>query len=169
MSRMTTLVDWDWQAGIPQEGWPEALHPDLQFFLDYWRGLHGPDGSLPKRSDVVPFDLKPLLPGLIIFDVCRQPDGGYRYRYRLVGSDHDRANKRSLTGLFLDEVHTPVELSQVQPVYREILESGAPHYWTRANALPGREITSYQRVLAPFADRSGAAAFLIGAWVWNLS
>ena len=169
MSRMTTLVDWDWQAGKPEEGWPETLHPDLQFFLDYWRALHGADGGLPKRQDMMPFDIKPLLPGLIIFDVFRQVDGFYRYRYRLVGSDHDRANKRSLTGLFLDDVHTQRESDRICPIYRRIVETGEPHYWKRANALPGREVTSYQRVLAPFADGDGAVGSLIGAWVWDFT
>ena len=164
---MRTLQDWDWQAGESEESWPAVLHDNLQLFLTLWRELHGPDGSLPKKRDLDPVGIKPLLSGLVIFDVYKQPDGAYRYRYRLVGSDHDRANKRSLTGLFLDTVHTDREIEIVNDVYRRIIETRQPHYWARANALPDREVTRYERVLAPFADADDDVAFLIGAWVWK--
>ena len=164
---MRSLQDWDWQAGKSQEGWPAILHENLRLFLATWRDLHGPDGSLPKKRDLDPVNIKPLLPGLVIFEVLPQPDGAYRYRYRLLGSDHDRANKRPLTGLFLDEVHTEQEVEIVTQVYRRIIETREPHYWTRANALPNRDVTRYQRVLAPFAGADDTVAFLIGAWVWE--
>lgn len=166
---MRTLQDWDWQAGESQEGWPEVLHKDLQLFLSLWRSLHGPGGSLPKKRDLDPATIKRLLPGLLIFDVFRCPDRTYRYRYRLVGSDHDRANKRSLTGYFLDEVHSDKEIATVASVYRQIIETRQPHYWTRPNALPNRDITRYERVLTPFAGDNDSVDFLIGAWIWEIN
>lgn len=71
----------------------------LQDGYGYWR-RKAADRRMPSRHDIDPTDIPKLLPHVMLVDVV---DGG-RYRYRLIGTENERAHGLNATGRFLDEV-----------------------------------------------------------------
>ncbi|MFV3074585.1 PAS domain-containing protein [Niveispirillum fermenti] len=68
----------------------------LRELVDYWAGKRGPAGDAPRRHDLDPAEMRPLLPWLMLLDVLEDD-----YRYRLVGTGLDGLFGRPLTGLTL--------------------------------------------------------------------
>ena len=58
------------------------VSPVLKRLLDYWNAKRG-QRPMPARADILPSEIKELLPAIILFDVI---EGGRDFRVRLVGS-----------------------------------------------------------------------------------
>ena len=73
--------------------------PDFAFFrplLDYWESRRL-DRAAPRRSDIDPLDLPPLLlPHVLLIDVRHDP---LDFRYRLAGTAADTIHGQSLRGV----------------------------------------------------------------------
>ncbi|HEX9464812.1 MAG TPA: PAS domain-containing protein [Alphaproteobacteria bacterium] len=65
----------------------------------YWQRKAG-DRRMPRRADIDPTEIPKLLPHVMLVDVL---EGG-RYRYRLIGTENERAHGINATGRCLDEV-----------------------------------------------------------------
>jgi hypothetical protein len=140
----------------------------LLLFLAYWRELRDRLGRLPRRREIDPLAIpRGLLPGIGIFDMLPQPDGGWRIRYRLLGTAHTMAVQRDLTGRYFDEVHPAEELPGLAAEYLGILHSGEPHYIRRRTPLPNHEHIAFSRILAPLLDDDDRPRHLIGYWQWE--
>lgn len=66
----------------------------------YWAEKRG-ERTMPRRDDIDPAQLKPLLPDLIISELEPAP---LRVRYRLVGTRVAEVSGLDYTGLYLDEI-----------------------------------------------------------------
>jgi hypothetical protein len=65
----------------------------------YWRGKAA-GRMLPSRADIDPIEIARLLPDVMLVE--RLDDR--RYRYRLIGTENQRAHGINATGRYLDEV-----------------------------------------------------------------
>jgi hypothetical protein len=55
---------------------------------------------MPCRADIDPIEIPRLLPHVMLVEVVE----GSRYRYRLIGTENERAHGINATGCYLDEV-----------------------------------------------------------------
>lgn len=67
---------------------------------EWWRSKGGPL-TVPDRSAVDPFELKALLPNIIIAETEHSP---FRIKYRLVGTKVTEITGLDITGCYLDEL-----------------------------------------------------------------
>lgn len=81
----------------------DCREPAIRHLYDYWRHQRGTH-RFPARSDLDPIDMKPALGGIMIFEIHPQPNGGYRFRYRLKGSAIVARDGFDMTGRYLDEL-----------------------------------------------------------------
>jgi hypothetical protein len=135
--------------------------PKLRRFYDYWSSKRV-IGRFPSRGDIDPTEMPDLLPGITLIEVVRDPERGTRFRIRLFGTEHVRANRRDFTGLFVDEVFDGPEMEKLLPAYMSVAETGEPHFWKSRIPLAGREHYSYHRLLLPLADDGRTVDMLIG-------
>lgn len=152
--------------------WPPGIepHPDLLEFLAYWRGLVRPDGSLPARSDISPFELRRLLAGIAMIDVLpsEDPQYPYRYRWRLLGTSHQQHLKVDLTGKYFEDVHIPERLALAHRAFVPIIRERRPGYLRMSSS--GFTVTSvinyFERIMAPLSADGTHVNMLIGMWAW---
>lgn len=67
---------------------------------EWWIGKSGASGA-PDRATVDPFELRSLLPNLLIAEAEHSP---FRVRYRLVGTKVVEVTGMDITGRYLDEL-----------------------------------------------------------------
>jgi len=160
---------------LPSDGsvpiaWPPGIkpHADLLTFLGYWQHRVKPDGRIPSRADIAPDELRSLLPGIIMFDVLHQddPEFPYRFRYRLVGTEHRRYLNADLTGRTFDEALSPERLRMANESCFWIVRERRPNYLRMSTRGVGtyQRIAFYERILAPLANDGVTVNMLIGMW-----
>jgi hypothetical protein len=75
----------------------------IRELFDYWRGkCRGT--AIPRRTDIDPAEILPILPNLMIVDFEQQP---FRVRFRLVGTKVVEITGFEFTGRYLDEIVKP--------------------------------------------------------------
>ncbi len=119
----------------------------LQEAYNYWRRKCAAR-PLPRWADLDPMEIPKLLPHIILVDV--EPEK--RYRFRLIGTETERAHGFNATGRYLDEVLKGPEyrdhvlamydqaIGQRRPIYSESLflspEAGAVERHTKILFMP---------------------------------
>jgi hypothetical protein len=93
----------------------------IRQLYDYWRGKCR-DGRLPRRADIDPADLVPLLPNLLIADI-EEP---FRVRYRLVGTKIVEMTGFEMTGKYLDEIAASADEPTIAECYRRAAAEKRP-------------------------------------------
>lgn len=76
--------------------------PSLRCLLQQWLQAC-PPGSMPAEEFIDPFQLRYILGWLMVVDAVAQPAGGYRFRYRLVGTNLVDRRGCDNTGRWVDE------------------------------------------------------------------
>lgn len=89
-----------------------------------WERLRGGRPFPPRSAFDMP-TLQPWLTHIEIVEVHPQPDGGRRYRYRLVGTAINGIDGIEVTGRFADEVFGDLYRSVIEH-YDRAMESRAP-------------------------------------------
>lgn len=98
-----------------------ARSPLIAGLHAYWLGRCA-GRRLPRRGDIDPAALKPLLPNLVLVDLKRDP---FRILYRLVGTAIVRFAKLDCTGLHRDEFAPAIE-EDFHRIYRAVADSARP-------------------------------------------
>jgi hypothetical protein len=152
--------------------WPSALAPELGMFLEYWMSKHRADGGLPARADIDPSEIPRLLPGIGLIDVIPVIGGDDRvFRYRLLGSIHNRMHGRDVAGLTVEEAHGEEEAETLRRPWMQVTQMRVPHYWRREMALARGPLAGtklrYQRIVAPLAADGAEVDMLIGYWLFE--
>jgi len=122
----------------------------------YWRGKIKA-GLLPKRADIDPLEIRPLLPHVILWDVERDP---LRFRGRLVGSHIIEMSGRDATNHYIDFID---DRGAIEAEYRAAVESGLPRYKERRAHWPNHDYKYYARLLLPLAQDGRKVDMLFGA------
>lgn len=112
-----------------------------------WRGVN----LWPARDDIDPTDLRQILPHLFLVEAA---DGGARFRYILSGATVRQQLGFELSGRYLDDIFTGVQLERATVDYRTVI-SGHGHYALQHWSQRGRPIMQFRRLLLPMAaDRN---------------
>ncbi|HXS39316.1 MAG TPA: PAS domain-containing protein [Stellaceae bacterium] len=118
--------------------------PILAAAYQYWQGKRG-GRSMPRRSDIEPSEIVPLLPNLLIVEVL---GGGKRQRYRLVGTAIVEAFGVEFTGKYLDQVFSGEQLRSHEENYRIIAREKCTLLLSRRYHSPsGGELVCHRLVM----------------------
>jgi len=129
---------------------PEAVHPDIRRFYDYWRSA-APPGALPGRQHIDPLvDIPKLIANVVLYDVVRGADG-LRMRIRVAGETLVEIMGAAPAGRFLDEFVVPARRAQVRAAFAEVVDGHAAHYWENQMWTAGRQYIRMQRLALPLA------------------
>ncbi|MEQ8281392.1 MAG: PAS domain-containing protein [Parvibaculum sp.] len=92
--------------------------------LEYWRGK-AEGRPMPRRNDIRPEEIVPLLPHMVLFDITRMPGGGVDLFPRLAGARFEEVfgpiHNRPLSTRLAPEI-----LERWRVVARAMLEYGGP-------------------------------------------
>ena len=112
-----------------------ADNPVLAKLWTYWQAKRGAR-SMPRRSDIDPAEIAPLLPHL---QLVERIDG--RYRYRLCGTAISDAYGSELTGRFVDEIIPVHRRAIAEHHYRLVYDGCRPIFvknkYTTTKAVEG--------------------------------
>lgn len=114
---------------------------------DRWRGKR----SMPSRRDVLPEDLRDLLPYVALMQVTPDP---LDCRYLISGDAVDRASERGVKGMTIREV-LAMGSPSVQDAFRElyggVIDSGRPSFSRGSMDYRDRGYIKFDRVLLPLS------------------
>lgn len=139
---------------------PDALPPDLQTTLDYWRGLLRGEARMPFWDDLDIAALGEVAPRALAIEVFDKPQ---RFRLDIVGSDIDRRAGGGLQGRFPDRESRqdhPLEFILAQA--SATVEAAAPTFYANADGPDG----PYARIVLPMWG-DGRISMLLGAVAWG--
>lgn len=114
----------------------------------YWDSKRG-QRLMPRRGDIKPAEIVPLLPNLQIIEVV---DGGKRLRYRLVGTAIVAALGAEYTGKYFDEVFSGEQLRAHEENYRIIAREKCPLFVSRRYVTPGGAELFSRRIIMPLSE-----------------
>lgn len=146
-----------WTRPEPGPDW----HPEVRHMFAYWYALRPPSG-LPGRQHFDPIDVVPLLPGVWLLDIQKQP---FRLRYRLVGTRVTESIGRDVTGMWMDEAHPDaLQVPGYFDRYRAVVETAQPSWRKgRARLYIHQDYSTLENIFLPLA-RDGRAVDMILAF-----
>jgi len=111
----------------------------------YWRKLA--PGGPPRRADIDPLHIKPLLPYILIAEMSDEP---MRVRYRLVGTEVVRFTGMELTGRYLDDIKMDdFNLGELLRAYRLIRDSGQCGIGVARFVMDGTPLLTTEYLMCP--------------------
>lgn len=113
----------------------------------YWDRLRG-GNPMPRRGDIDPADIKPLLPNILIAELKTSP---FRVFYRLVGSTVTALSGVELSGRHLDEMIAADLENSWQDYYATVRADRRPLYGLARVPTAGGELFSYEFGIFPLA------------------
>ncbi|HWA90217.1 MAG TPA: PAS domain-containing protein [Rhizomicrobium sp.] len=148
---------------------PEAPEPALLAFLrTYWNQQRG-TGSMPRRQDISPAQMRAYLPHILLCDVVR---GGEDFRYRLVGSELQRYFKDNPTGRLMSEALKPFGADTVArtiETYAAVVARHAPLRIRGAGSIYSQAAKTFDALLTPLSSDGIMADMILGTFefVWD--
>ncbi len=132
-------------------------------FLAYWRSKcpsSATGTAFPQRRDIQPEEILRLLPYIFMLDVLHEGEE-LDFRFRLVGTAIVNVEGEH-TGLRLSAMFPDRETYKV--LWQQYCDAAAGRVWVRHETLhwQDRDHISYEVILAPLQDDSGAVRMLIG-------
>jgi hypothetical protein len=130
----------------------------LRSLYEYWRMKKGARLA-PSRGDVVPAEIRSLLPRIFMVDVVGAPP---RFRFRLVGTEVVERFGEEITGRFLDELDLDEVNQEISDDYRKAVASCGPvcSRWTYTKH--DGKLLRYERILLPLSSDGKAIDMILG-------
>lgn len=126
-----------------------AVHARFGDMMRYLAAA-APEGSLPGRQHIDPYDLRHIITLVNLVDVER--DGGtVRFRYRLVGEQQMQAAGRNITGLVVEEAVVPSLVARINGNMKKVLATRLPVYDRFPMPHPDRQFIDSERMYYPLA------------------
>jgi hypothetical protein len=130
----------------------------LQRLDDYWRAQRA-GREMPRRADIDPIGLKPILPKVILARVDLPTQ---RIHYTVVGTHCVAMAGMDFTGCFLDELDLSGETDTNWPqLYQRLLRERLPIFGTCQVALINGQRRPYVSGLYPLSDEHGGVSHII--------
>ena len=138
--------------GLPRQiDRDETLSGMAGDFCAHWLQMYDSAGGIPHRKNLQPWDLKPMLPRLLILEVM--PD--WDFKYRLMGTHIDKLSRGRYTGRRAREVPGHGPGGGIYALYRTTTEAK----WLTAIELPyvgpSELCHSVTQIAAPMMARAG--------------
>ena len=136
----------------------------LRDLVRYWQSIH-PRTHLPGRQHFDPLDIPKLLPLVTLTDVERDP---FRVRYRVLGSEIARAQKRDFTGKYADEVFPDRKNATIFECRRKAMETCLPvHHFGQANVEHGYDFVNFEGVYLPLAGDGAMVDMILSMFIYT--
>jgi hypothetical protein len=136
----------------------EIRTKELQALFDYWQRKRN-GRFAPARADVVPTEIRALLPRLFIVELVGSPP---RFRFRLAGTLVVERFGEEITGRYLDELDLDALNREIGADYMKTAESRAPvcSRWSyvKHDGTPLR----YERLLLPLSSDGETVDMILG-------
>ena len=94
----------------------------IQQLFVYWQSKCS-NGSIPRRRDISPTEILPILPHILMVDFEQSP---FRVRFRLVGTKVVEITGFEFTGRYLDEIAGAEDRQPFHECYEIASKSEAP-------------------------------------------
>jgi len=151
-------------------GKAEISRENLRRLVDHWESLQTP-GGLPSRQDVLPENLRFILPQVMLVDVHRRPVGPpvpaeYSFRFRLVGTRIEETGHPRLQGHWAHELSPLPYRRLVLQAYSEAVREAAPNFY-RLALDHAKQKLRYERVTLPLADDGKTVDTLLVGTDWD--
>lgn len=142
---------------------PVPLHPGTRVLLDYYQSLKR-DGSkaLPRRQDIEPWELGPLLPYVFFVLPDGESDVKSDYRYSLVGTGLTRRFNLDSTGRRISEIYDRPALLQTRGLYDRVTQRRVTAVTDGHFSWFGVEHMSFEAVHLPILTRDGRRVQIFG-------
>ena len=141
-----------------------AWHPKLQRLYDYWRSKRPAEG-LPRKSDIDPVEIGPLLHDVFLVAVERPP---LRFRFRLLGSGITSVSRPNVIGRTMDEVYPDVREKESYRDYVICSEAAEVRHYRGATMFNlDFNFLVTERLLLPVTEGSGKVDFILGAALYE--
>ncbi len=133
----------------PAAGMPPTRSAKVRQLYDYWNRLRG-DRPFPKRAEIDPAAIKPLLPHLMLTEISYDP---FRVRYRLVGTEIVRFAKFDFTNRYADELEfQDVAADDWTVFYRRVVDARKPGFGITSWAVEGGLPRWIEFLVCPLSD-----------------
>jgi hypothetical protein len=130
----------------------------LQRLDDYWRAQRA-GREMPRRADIDPIGLKPILPKVIL---ARVETPSLRVHYTVVGTQCVATAGLDFTGYYLDELDLACETDTNWPhLYQRLINERTPIFGTCMTALTNGQSRPYVTGLYPLSDDAGRISHII--------
>jgi hypothetical protein len=136
----------------------EIRSKELQPLFDYWQKKRN-GRTAPSRSDIVPTEIKPLLPRIFIVEIVGTPT---RFRYRLAGTLVVDRFGEEITGRFLDELDVDKRNDEIAAEYLKTAESRQPLCSRWSYTKQDGTSLSYERLLLPLSSDGQSVDMILG-------
>jgi hypothetical protein len=140
---------------------------ELAAIHDYWVSkLRG--RRMPSRSDIVPAELTPQLPQILLADVL---EDGKDFRYRLLGTRLTRYFPVKATGKTFTEALAPFGVATVAgtiAVYQSIVNERQAALIKGPGEYYHQDAKTFEAVLMPLSDDDVHVAMIFGAFEFEL-
>jgi hypothetical protein len=125
-----------------------ASHESIRMLSAYWsRQCRGQ--AMPRRADIDPADMKPLLPMTMLVDVT--PDER-RFVYRLVGTAEVAARGGNPTGKSVQEAFFGDSIEEALNCYEYVVRNRAPFCYRGTYAAPDGRTETDDTIYLPLSD-----------------
>lgn len=139
----------------PEECRSEKVHR----LIDYWDGLRG-DRLMPRRRDIDPTDIWPLLKNIMVTEWHRNPD---RLLYRIGGTEVVATLGKELGGKWLTELYPDSQtVERSLSLYRQVVETRKPVLGRTEGSLVRVGVNSYEWVICPLSEDGQQVTHFIG-------
>jgi hypothetical protein len=141
--------------------WPIVLSSVRSYWLSKCE-----TGSMPRRSDISPAQLKVQLPYILLADVV---DGGKDFRYRLIGTQLTQFFPANPSGKLMSETLTPFGEATVAATlesYRNVAQRLAPMRLSGSGSWFGQDPKHFDAFLAPLSDDGTTVNMILGVFIF---
>ncbi|WP_262690747.1 PAS domain-containing protein [Kordiimonas aestuarii] len=136
----------------------DSLSRVQQRLLEYYNALRPPDGRIPRRTDLNPQNIKPLLAWVVM----ARSSGPGNLVPTVIGSAVDEILHMSFTGRNLLDMY-PVPLREIiDGFYQTILTTPCGGMFTRNLGSSFGSVKGYRSLLLPLEDRDGEVSQMVG-------
>lgn len=126
---------------------------------DYWQGLRG-DRAMPRRQDIDPIDIWPLLPYVHMSEWHRDPD---RVLFRIAGTEIVATAGHEYRGRRLSDIlPDPNDLEQIMSLYYRVIATRVPIFGRTDSTTVRLGVEFFEWVLCPLSDDGKTVTHFIG-------
>lgn len=148
----------------------EPLSERPRRLYDIWNRWRG-DRQMPARRDVLPEELRDLLPYIALMRASPDP---LECRYIVSGNALDRASDRGIRGMTIREVlamGSPgiadgIE-GEIAAIYCEVINDGVPYFGRGSMEYRDRGFITFDRVLLPLSNDGQTVDHLLCGFFYN--
>ena len=131
-------------------------HP-VAVFADYWAGRKDPSETLPRRTNIKPSEIIPVIPWLLILEKAEDyPEPEPQFRYRLAGTGCTELFGVDYTNKLLGD-HLTADARNIRlREFRRALTSCQPIFSLTPLPVPDREFITAYRGVFPVSSNGSA-------------